>query len=192
MKKIILIFLKTEYSGRVFSSTEKLLNFYASKIERSFRNMQCKHTGADANRQFAMLITDCWSIGTEYTTFYEASWYDNLSASNTVKESYYTVDMTTGRAASITDFIKEGKMTELAEMMIGYLKDSHGDLWIDDESHHNQEPLAVLRAMDGCGLIREGLIVYFHPYHIASGSEGQISAILPYTRIKEFIKDNLL
>lgn len=70
-------------SGKKFYTCRGLLDHYERKIEGIFRNQECEHSDPDANRQLAMLITDCWSIGTEYTTFYEASWYDHVSAGNT-------------------------------------------------------------------------------------------------------------
>lgn len=174
--------------GRAFTSNGGLLNFYISKIDSSFRNRECERTEPDANRQFALLITDCWRVGTKYTTFYEASWYDNISAGNTVRESYYSVNNKTGKAATIAELVKQEKMSALAEIMVEYLRDSHGHLWKDDEVHHEKDPSSILRAIDGCALIREGLILYFHPYTIASGVEGQITAIIPYKKLLGFLK----
>ena len=34
--------------------------------------------------------------------------------------------------------------------------------------------------MSGCALLKEGLIIYFHPYTIGQGAEGQFIAIIPY------------
>lgn len=181
-------YIESTTPGRSFSSSGGLLNFYISKIERYFSSLECEHTGADANRQFALLITDCWRVGTKYTTFYEASWYDNLSAGNTVRESYYSVNNKNGKAATITELVKKEKMSALAEIMVEYLRDSHGNFWKDDEAHREKDHSSLLSCIDGCALIREGLVLYFHPYKIASGAEGQMTAIIPYKKISGFLK----
>jgi hypothetical protein len=34
--------------------------------------------------------------------------------------------------------------------------------------------------MDGCALLKEGLIIYYYPYTIGSGADGEFIAIIPY------------
>ena len=171
--------------GKIFSSTSKILNYYIGKIEQSFKSIECELAKeADYNQQFGFLLTDCWSVGTK---FYSCCWYDHISASNTTKEWYHTVNRKTGKAATISDLVKENKLPELAELMMSYLKDIHGNLWRDDPFHDNK-PIDILNEMDACALIREGLIICYHPYHIASGAEGQITAIIPYDKLKGILK----
>lgn len=172
--------------GKAFTTCSELLDHYMNKIVRSFHNQQCEHTGPDANRQYALLFTDCWSIGTEYTTFYEASWFDHFSAGNNICESYYTVNNQTGKTIELKDLVIEKKMPELAELMLNYLKDSFDVLWT--ENNKTNDPLAILEAMDGFGLVREGLVISFHPYKIASGVEGEITAVIPQEKLNGFLK----
>lgn len=172
--------------GQEFSASEDILTHYVCRIDRVFRNQECEHTGPEANRQFALLITDCWSIGTEFTTFYETSWYDHISAGNTIRESYYTVNNQTGKTLELKDLVIEKKMPELAELMLNYLKDSFNVLWT--ENNKTNDPLTILESMDGFGLVREGLVISFHPYKIASGVEGEITAVIPYEKLNGFLK----
>lgn len=174
--------------GKSFSSTSKILNYYIGKIEQSFKSIECEHAAdADYNQQFGFLLTDCWSVGTKYTTFYSCCWYDHISASNTTKEWYHTVNRRTGKAATISDLVREDKLLELADLMMSYLKDCSGNLWRDDP-YHDDKPIDILNKMDACALIREGLVICYHPYNIASGAEGQITATIPYNRLKGILK----
>lgn len=79
------------------------------------------------------------------------------------------------------DFVSEEKMSELAKVMLKHLKDSFGVLW--KANNKVDDPLNVLLSMNGCALLREGMVVYFHPYNIASGIEGQITSIIPYDEL---------
>lgn len=183
--------LESTTLGKSFSSTSEILNYYIGKIEKSFKNNECEHAAAaDYNQQFGFLLTDCWSIGTKYTTFYSCCWYDHYSASNTTKEWYHMINRRTGKAATINDIVEEDRLPKLADLMMQYLKDSHGFLWRDDP-FHDEDPIEILNAMDACALIREGLVICFHPYSIASGSEGQITAIIPYDELQGFLKSPL-
>ena len=69
--------------------------------------------------------------------------------------------------------------------MMKYLKNFKGELWYyPDFEWVPTDPLELLKAMNGCALIREGLIIYYHPYEIGCGADGQFNAIIPYGQIK--------
>ena len=38
--------------------------------------------------------------------------------------------------------------------------------------------------MNGRAMIREGLVIYYHPYEIGCGAEGQYNAVIPYSALK--------
>ena len=177
-----------EGKGRYFDTTSQLLNFYMNKLEKSFKNIDCRHFSQEPNNQNAILIVDCWRTK-RYCTFYEASWVDCISNGNTVRESYFSVDVKTGKAADIRDLVDEKYLPKLAEVMLSYLKNDCGDYWKDyEERNKEKRPLDILLAMDGCALIREGLVVYFHPYTIGSGVEGEYFAIIPINIAGQYLK----
>jgi len=47
--------------------------------------------------------------------------------------------------------------------------------------------LNLLAGMDGIAIIPEGVIVYYHPYAIGSGAEGQYNALIPVNELKGII-----
>ena len=177
--------VEVETSGKTksFSTYRQILDYYAEEISRQFRK-PCANTGPDPNRQIALLITDCWSTD-KYTTFYEASWYDHCSNGNTFREAYSSVDRDTGEVAILDDFVEPSQQDKLSEVMMDYLRDSNGDLWRSSPERWQIPPMDVLHSMDGCALIKEGLVIFYLPYTIASGVEGEIKAVIPYDVIRE-------
>ena len=175
--------VEVETSGKTFPSDRALLNHYTEEISRRFRK-PCANTGPDPNRQIALLITDCWSTE-RFTTFYEASWYDHCGNGNTFREAYSSVDRATGEVATLDDLVEPSKQEKLSELMIEYLRDSNGDLWRSSPERRQISPIDVLHSMDGCALIREGLVIFYLPYTIASGVEGEIKAVIPYDVIRK-------
>lgn len=56
----------------------------------------------------------------------------------------------------------------------------HKSLTLLLPEHASEDPVKLLGDADGCALIREGLIIYYHPYHIGCGADGQFTAVIPY------------
>ena len=46
----------------------------------------------------------------------------------------------------------------------------------------------VLPLLDGCGLVKEGMVVYFHPYTLSAGVYGQFNAVIPYHELGNSLK----
>ena len=112
-----------------------------------------------------------------------------MSCGDNTTESYYSVDIETGRVATITDLVQEKAILRLANLMMKYLKNFKGEIWENpDFEWVPTEPLKLLMAMNGCALIREGLIIYYHPYEIGAGADGQFNAVIPYNRLKSILK----
>ena len=171
------------------ASSADICNQYIRQIRKKFDQFQCTGEGDHdvPNEQFGYLLTDCWRTE-QYCTFYESTWYDWLSCGDNTTESYYSVDVKTGRVASITDFIQERDLTRLATLMMKYLKNFKGDLWYHpDFEWVPTDPLELLKAMNGCALIREGLIIYYHPYEIGCGADGQFNAVIPYKELTQLL-----
>ena len=61
--------------------------------------------------------------------------------------------------------------------------------------HASEDPVKLLGDADGCALIREGLIIYYHPYHIGCGADGQFTAVIPYGELSlktRYFKDKVV
>ena len=175
--------------AKVVSSAD-ICNQYIGLIRKKFNQIQCTGEGDhDApNEQFGYMLTDCWETE-QYCTFYESTWYDCMSCGDNTTESYYSVDLKTGRLATISDFVQEKDFPRLANLMMKYLKNYKGELWAyPDFEWVPTDPLELLKAMNGCALIREGLIIYYHPYEIGAGADGQFNAVIPYDKLKSVLK----
>lgn len=171
-------------------SAADICNHYIRQIREKFDRFQCSRDGDHdvPNEQFGYLLTDCWKTE-RYCTFYQSTWYDCMSCGDNTTESYYSVDIETGRVATITDLVQEKAIPRLANLMMKYLKNFKGEIWENpDFEWVPTEPLKLLMAMNGCALIRDGLIIYYHPYEIGAGADGQFNAVIPYNRLKSILK----
>ena len=169
------------------SSSADICNQYIKQIANTWNEQTCLEDGDHnyPNEQFGLLLTDCWRTE-KYCTFYEAKWYDWMSCGDNTEESYYSVNTKTGEVATITDFVKEEDMSKLATIMMRYLKNYRGEIWSGPVFDWiSSEPLKLLKAMNGCAMIREGLVIYYHPYEIGCGAEGQYNAVIPYSVLRE-------
>lgn len=170
-------------------SASNILNHYIRQLQSDINNQ--KHgeylDHGIYNEQFGFLLTDCWQTG-KYCTFYEATWYDWMSCGDQTKENYYSVNMETGVPAKLGDIVREDAFPKLADLLMKYLKNSNGRLWIDGLMESATiDPLEVLRSYNCCALIREGLVISYYPYAIGSGADGQITAVIPYSEITELL-----
>lgn len=175
------------------SSSADICNRYIHRIAGFWGGQPCLEDGDNncANEQFAFMLTDCWRTD-KYCTFYESTWYDWMSCGDTTAESYYSVNLETGEVATITDFVNEEDLPKLANLMVKYLKNYSGEIWSRPAFEWvPSEHLKLLKEMDGCALIREGLVIYYHPYRIACGAEGQYNAIIPYSKLLGILKPDV-
>ena len=161
----------------VGKSSADICNKYISKIHAEFDLQECFGDSDMPNEQFGFLLTDCWRTE-KYCTFFEATWYDMLSCGDTTRESYYSVDLINGKVATLADFVPEAKWPALAEMMLQYLRSGNGELY-----KVPTDALNLLKDLDGCALIREGLVIYYYPYHIGCGADGEFKAVIPYKKL---------
>lgn len=164
----------------VGESSADICNKYIPLIKKAFKQQKCYKENDTPNEQFGFLLTDCWKTE-KYCTFYEATWYDMMSCGDNTRESYYSVDLNTGKVATLIDFVPENKWQELAISMMKYLKNGNGELWKHpDFDWVPNDSLELLKDMDGCALVREGLVIFYYPYHIGAGADGEFKAIIPY------------
>lgn len=182
----------TRYNILKVSSSADICNLYIRCIQKSFNQLTCDEIGdhGTPNEQFAFLLTDCWRTD-KYCTFYESKWYDWMSCGDNTTESYFSVNIETGEIATVTDFVREKDLPRLANLMMKYLKNYKGELWVyPDFEWVASEPLDLLKQMNGCALIREGLVIYYHPYEIGCGADGHFKAVIPYSELKGILLIN--
>ena len=89
----------------------------------------------------------------------------------------------TGQTASLADLVGAENLPRVAELLVDSLKNANGELWKDSRKDSKIDPISLLEQRDGCALIREGLIIYYHPDTIGIGAEGSFSAIIPLDKI---------
>ena len=175
------------------ASASDLCNQYIRRINRAFNKQihgECE--GHDIpNEQHGYLLTDCWATD-NYCTFYEAKWYDMMSCGDNTTESYFTVNRETGQELELSDIVSENDYPKLAKIMMDYLKNYKGELRAGPSFERTPtKALELLKARNGCALIREGLIIYYYPYEIGAGADGQFNAVIPYDRLKGILKTNI-
>lgn len=170
----------TPDSAVSLTSATDICNNYIKEVERAFRGNSFDDCfEGRPNVQFGYLLTDCWATD-KYCTFYEATWYDELSCGDNTTQSYYSIDKKTGKVAMLADFVKEEDFPALAHKLTKYLKCANGELWIDlMPEDYTVDEIELLNSMNGCAIIKEGLVIYYHPYAIGSGADGQFTAVIP-------------
>lgn len=141
------------------------------------------------NEQFAILITDICS-NKKYVTMEEYTWYDCNSCGDNTAFSWFTIDKDTGSVLELSDIIYESKWQEFAFIMIKHLNDGHP--WLNyNRDTQRCDLIKILNERDGCAITPEGVIVYYHPYKIGCGAEGQYNALIPYDELKGLIKTRI-
>lgn len=134
--------------------------------------------------QFATLLIDIYHSD-RYITMQEYTWYDCGSMGDNTALSWFTIDRRTGHQLSLYDIIDESKSQEFAYTMIRHLVNAAGMPWLDNAGEiRNCDLVDYLKQCDGCALVPEGVVVYYHPYKIGCGAEGQYNALIPYEELK--------
>lgn len=175
---------------QILKSADSICEHYAKEIGNIFNGNQCPGNGdSDSiNEQNGLLMTDCWQSGPFYT-FYEGTWYDMLSNGDTTQNSYLTIDSRTGKELTLPDFVDPANYDALSALMMPRLFNSHDELLVKKYSGiYSVDDKGVLANASGCALIREGLIIYFYPYNLASGADGACQAIIPYNKLEGILK----
>ena len=161
-------------ADKVFNNTEELVGYYMDRLGESLK----EEAGEDfptMTHQTGLLLADCWQQGELYT-FYESVW-DNESHLN--HEGYVTVNARTGKALELEDFDPIESPSGLFFLVWQILKDvlSWECISIDGKG--------ILQRLSGCGLIREGLALYWYPYNLCSGADGETWAIVPQEELQK-------
>ncbi len=165
-------------------SSATVRSYYIDAI-RSYLSKNTEHTEGKKlpNEQHGILISDCWQSG-DYYTFYEATWFDMDSNGNQTTESYYTIDSKTGKQLQLENLVPKDNWVHLEQLLPKYLKSEVG-------THYeaaNLEPWnftlnELLERRTGCAVIREGLVIYYHPMTIDGALAGGYKAVIPFSVI---------
>ena len=177
-------------------SVNEICSYYLSSYSRAFMGLfdttRCPDPAPrgmeyrQPARQAGLMLFDCWRSGDLYT-FYEATWYDWLSCGDNTRESYRTIDTRTGEELSLEDFVDEKDYGRFAKILMKYLTKAAGNRTeaLEDYAADGSD---ILPLIDGCGLVKEGLVVYFYPYTLSAGSFGQFNAVIPSTALLGILK----
>ena len=174
---------------KYLKSDKAICDYYMNQLQHAYDGWKCTGEGDpdSMNEQAGLLIVDYWSTGDLYT-FYRIDWYDWMSCGNNTRESFWTVDATSGKLLGLEDLVLPEKIDTLAALMMPRLVNANDEYIIQQYPYKPEEYTTVLQRADGCALIPEGLVIYFYPYNLGSGADGQYEAIIPYVELNGILK----
>lgn len=171
-------------------SANSICEYYIQELGKTFKSWPCNGYGdSDSiNEQNGLLIVDCWKSGPLYT-FYEGTWYDMMSSGDTTQKSYRTIDSRTGKELTLSDFVDPANYSRLSRLLMPRLANEKNQLLINQySSTYTIDDKNLVSLADGYALIREGLIIYYHPYTLGTGADGAYQAIIPYIELEGILK----
>lgn len=174
-------------------SDKEICDYYIGQLNHVYDNWHCTGEGDHdvINEQAGLLLADCWNNGNLYT-FHRMDWYDWLSCGNNTRESWWTVNAKTGKVLTLDDMVRQEKKDSLSNLMMAQLVNGRGELYAEQYAEASRNKLEVLSRADGSALTSEGLVIYFYPYNLSFGSDGQYKAVIPYTELEGILKKDLL
>lgn len=177
---------------RHLKSDKEICDYYIDQLNHVYDNWHCAGEGDHGviNEQAGLLLADCWNNGNLYT-FHRIDWYDWLSSGNNTRESWWTVNARTGKLLSLNDMVHLGKRDSLSTLMMAHLVNDKGELYAEQYPDAARDNLEVLSWANGCALTSEGLVIYFYPYNLGSGADGEYEAIIPYVDLKGILKGSV-
>lgn len=175
-----------------FKSAEAICDYYIEHLRHAYDNWHCTGEGDhdSLNEQAGLLLTDCWNVGSFYT-FYRIDWYDWMSCGNNARESWWTVDATTGKLLGLKDIVRPEKVDSLSMLMMARLENGKGEYIVQQYPYEPSEYTGVLERANGCALIPEGLVIYFYPYNLGCGADGEYEAVIPYDELKGILYEHI-
>ena len=188
------------YNDREFSipvkhlkSDREICDYYIGQLNHVYDTWHCTGKGDHGviNEQAGLLLADCWNNGTLYT-FHRMDWYDWLSSGNNTRESWWTVNARTGKLLSLNDMVPPGKRESLSTLMMAHLVNDKGERYAEQYPDAARDNLEVLSWANGSALTSEGLAIFFYPYNLGSGADGEYVAVIPYTELDGILKKYLL
>ena len=167
-----------------FQSVKEICSFFINRFNE-YGNWYSDTTIENPyfyHQKEGLLIADCWASG-DYYTFYEISW---SNVNNLGHEAYKTVNQQTGEELFLNDFVDSVNYEKLSRLMLSRLVDEYGAYYIDNHSYENT--VSFLECLSGCALIEEGFVLFFYPYIVGCGAEGEFEAIIPYEELRSILK----
>lgn len=168
------------------SSATKISDFYINQWLRHYNHdlnsfLKCEGAGklAFPTEQFGLIITDVWHKKNYYTMCVH-QWYDMMSNGCPYTTSYYTIDASTGKELSLNSLVSKNdypKLEDLLKRKLAWMKKQRDAFPLQD--------IDFLSNCTGVALVKEGLLVYYHPYTIGAGFEDQYNVIFPYSQLKK-------
>lgn len=174
-------------------SDKEICDYYIGQLKHAYDNWHCTGEGDHdvINEQAGLLLADCWNNGSLYT-FHRMDWYDWLSCGNNTRESWWTVNAKTGKLLTLNDMVRQEKKDSLSTLMMAQLVNGRGELYAEQYAEASRNKLEVLSRADGSALTSEGLVIYFYPYNLNFGADGQYEAVIPYAELEGILTKDLL
>ncbi|MBE6252313.1 MAG: DUF3298 domain-containing protein [Bacteroidales bacterium] len=173
-------------------SDKAICDYNIGQLQHVYNDWHCTGEGDHdiLNEQAGLLLADCWHTGNLYT-FYRIDWYDWMSGGNNARESWWTVDATSGRLLTLDDMIRPEMKDSLSTLMMERLVNGIDDLVVMRYPFEPADYPDVLQRANGCALIPEGLVIYFYPYNLGSGADGEFEAVIPYEELNGILREPL-
>ena len=178
---------------KYLKSDKAICNYYMNQLQHAYDGWKCTGEGDpdSMNEQAGLLIVDYWNTGNLYT-FYRIDWYDWMSCGNNTRESFWTVDAISGKLLGLEDLVLPEKIDTVTALMMPRLVNAKDEYIIQQNPYKPEEYTSILQRADGCALIPEGLVIYFYPYNLGSGADGQYEAVIPYEELDGIVSDYLV
>lgn len=173
-------------------SDKDLIDYYMLRLTSDSLNVKSYPSEVSIYlEQFADLLVDVYS-NDKYVTMQEYTWYDFSSCGDNTQRSWFTIDKKDGHVLELADIIDESKWQEFTYIMLKHLN-AYGYPWFGTfwELRNSDLIPYVLNERDGCALTPDGVVVYFYPYAIGSGADGQFNALIPYSELEGMLKTRM-
>ena len=167
-----------EFFKECFAKSDSVMGV-KSEEERSF----------ECSLPFRVALTLCRIYSREaYATYILETSVDYNGSCGCPSGAMYVTYNMNGGILGYGDIFKDGSESKV-NVLINDRYDEEYEKKIGEKPEPH-EPYDLLD--DNCALVKEGILFYYQPYHLGSGSEGQYNLILRYDEIKDILKDDLL
>jgi hypothetical protein len=167
-------------------SAKEICDYYIDVARKSFKDVVkvCAHEADLPCEQSGRLIANVWQKGNLHT-FVVAGWYDWGSCGDNTAFSYFTVDASTGKVVTYENLIDKSDEDKLDRLLPKYLGNGYEKWAASADRVKSNSGKKLISQMDGCALLKEGLIIFYLPYSIGCGADGEFTATIPYEVLKE-------
>ena len=177
-----------------FISAKEICYYYMDWLDNKMKSKECEEDSEamQLNYEDGLLLADCWE-NDNLCTFYEIRW---CNQNNLGHEAYRTVDANTGKELNLFDFVDSAKLEDFLPMMMTRLVNENGEYYIEKYNINeiecsSKKAEVFLKKSSGSALIEEGLIVYYYPYNLGSGGDGEFEAIIPYKELEGILNESV-